>query len=229
MSMFKKYIILFFSLFIMINCSLCFAKDKNTESDNLLYQHGLSMISVMDEMAANKTWISAFSKTDVFQNIISDMSKIEHKKVKSVYKINITEDINYYLIEPIEVKKLSEELRRYLLNILQDSVITDVSAFGGDDILFASSICSYEKNFVSRETKENVIFLYTFEKAVPVLISFVVGDNNTVSATASFILAKDFNIDNVQDVQKYFYDYSPQIEVLDLPKESTKIRKSVFN
>ena len=61
------------------------------------------------------------------------------------------------------------------------------------------------------------------------LISFVVGDNNTVSATASFILTKDFNIDNVQDVQKYFYDYSPQIEVLDLPKESTKIRKSVFN
>lgn len=229
MSMFKKHIILFFSLFIMINCSLCFAKDKNTESDNLLYQKGLSMISVMDEMAANKTWISAFSKTDVFQNIISDMSKIEHKKVKSVYKINITEDINYYLIEPIEVKKLSEELRIYLLNILQDSVITDVSAFGGDDILFASSICSYEKTFVSRETKENVIFLYTFEKAVPVLISFVVGDNNTVSATASFILTKDFNIDNVQDVQKYFYDYSPQIEVLDLPKESTKIRKSVFN
>lgn len=98
--MFKKHIILFFSLFIMINCSLCFAKDKNTESDNLLYQKGLSMISVMDEMAANKTWISAFSKTDVFQNIISDMSKIEHKKVKSVYKINITEDINYGYVTP---------------------------------------------------------------------------------------------------------------------------------
>ena len=225
--MFKKHIILFFSLFIMINCSLCFAKDKNTESDNLLYQHGLSMISVMDEMAANKTWISAFSKTDVFQNIISDMSKIEHEKVKSVYKI--TEDINYYLIEPIEVKKLSEELRIYLLNILQNSVITDINAFGGADNLFASSICSYEKTFISRETKESVIFLYTFEKAVPVIISFVVGDNNTVSATASFILTKDFDIDNIQDVQKYFYDYSPQIEVLDLPKESTKIRKSVFN
>lgn len=228
MSVFKKSIVLYLGLLIMINCSLCFAKDKNTESDKLLYQQGLSMISIMDEMASNKAWISAFSKIDVFQNITSDMSKIEHKNIKSVYKINITEDINYYLIEPNEVKKLSEELRIYLLNILQNSVITDINAFGGADNLFASSICSYEKTFVSRETKESVIFLYTFEKAVPVIISFVVGDNNTVSATASFILTKDFNIDNVQDVQKYFYDYSPQIEVLNLPKESTKIRKSVF-
>ena len=41
------------------------------------------------------------------------------------------------------------------------------------------------------EITADTIYLYTFENAVPVAVSFTVGEGNTISASGTFLIAEE--------------------------------------
>lgn len=76
----------------------------------------------------------------------------------------------------------------------------------GVENLAASSVCSVGKTFVSENATENMIYIYVYEGAAPVAVTFILGEDHTVSATGTFILYDGFTCGSAEEIQSVFSD-----------------------
>lgn len=101
----KKFRISFsIVLLLSIFLNVCNAEAKVNSKDKAIHAQGLAIVSVMEEMVQNETWFDVFSHNKDVKKIISDEGRIGKKKLKAVYKIKINDELNSYLIEPINEK-----------------------------------------------------------------------------------------------------------------------------
>lgn len=213
----KKFRISFsIVLLLSIFLNVCNAEAKVNSKDKAIHAQGLAIVSVMEEMVQNETWFDVFSHNKDLKKIISDEGKIGKKKLKTVYQIKINNELNSYLIEPINEKRLSPDLNKYFQNIIQTCIATNINTIGGADIIAASGICTYSKTFVNNDIKENTSYLYTFEKGAPILITFIVGDDNAVSAHASYIFYDGFGRKNIEEMEAILEGFGASIEEISL-------------
>lgn len=213
----KKFRISFsIVLLLSIFLNVCNAEAKVNGKDKSIYAEGLAIVSVMEEMVQNETWFDVFSHNKDLKKIISDEGRIGKKKLKAVYKIKINDELNSYLIEPINEKRLSPDLSKYFQNIIQTCIATNINTMGGADTIAASGICTYSKTFVNNDIKENTSYLYTFEKGAPILIAFIVGYDNTVSAHASYIFYDGFSEKNIKEMEAVLEGFGASIEEISL-------------
>ena len=91
---------------------------------------------------------------------------------------------------------MSDRLRSFMEERIQAAIATEINAAGGAMLLAASSICTASKTFVCQELTENAIYLYTYGDGVPAAVSFLRGEDGSVSATASFLLDESFPADD---------------------------------
>ena len=87
-----------------------------------------------------------------------------------------------------ELNGLSDALRENLLTRLFSALPTRINAQGGSTALAATSICTTGKTFVSTELTENMIYVYTYENAMSVAVTFIKGEDSAVSATATLLI-----------------------------------------
>lgn len=59
-----------------------------------------------------------------------------------------------------------------------------------------------------------MIYLYTYDNATPVAVTFTLGENNTVSASGNYLLYDELPAGSVQELLEYFGAYSVEIEVV---------------
>jgi len=59
---------------------------------------------------------------------------------------------------------------------------------------------------------ENMMYLYTYENAVPAIVTFAAGEDNTVSAGSFFILNESFEADSLQAVEQFFSEVGAVVE-----------------
>jgi len=71
------------------------------------------------------------------------------------------------------------------------------------------------KTFAFKEEVENQIYLYIFEDAKPIMVSFVAGEDKTVSAGGTVIFADDFECDSADDVEDLLREYDADVEEVD--------------
>lgn len=213
----KKFRISFsIVLLLSIFLNVCNAEAKVNSKDKAIHAQGLAIVSVMEEMVQNETWFDVFSHNKDLKKIISDEGRIGKKKLKAVYKIKINDELNSYLIEPINEKRLSPDLSKYFQNIIQTCIATNINTMGGADTIAASGICTYSKTFVNNDIKENTSYLYTFEKGAPILITFIVGDDNAVSAHASYIFYDGLSRKNIKEMEAVLEGFGASIEEISL-------------
>lgn len=213
----KKFRISFsIVLLLSIFLNVCNAEAKVNSKDKAIHAQGLAIVSVMEEMVQNETWFDVFSHNKDLKKIVSDEGRIGKKKLKAVYKIKINDELNSYLIEPINEKRLSPDLSKYFQNIIQTCIATNINTMGGADTIAASGICTYSKTFVNNDIKENTSYLYTFEKGAPILITFIVGDDNAVSAHASYIFYDEFSRKNIKEMEAVLEGFGASIEEISL-------------
>ena len=213
----KKFRISFsIVLLLSIFLNVCNAEAKVNSKDKAIHAQGLAIVSVMEEMVQNETWFDAFSHNKDLKKIVSDEGRIGKKKLKAVYKIKINDELNSYLIEPINEKRLSPDLSKYFQNIIQTCIATNINTMGGADTIAASGICTYSKTFVNNDIKENTSYLYTFEKGAPILITFIVGDDNAVSAHASYIFYDGLSRKNIKEMEAILEGFGASIEEISL-------------
>ena len=73
------------------------------------------------------------------------------------------------------------------------------------------------KNFRQRNADENVIYLYTFDHAVPIAVTFTVGENKAVSASGVFVMYDLFTAD---EIKSFFDAYDDlMVEVTEIQAE----------
>ncbi len=169
-----------------------------------LKDQGISLIAMLDELAGNEECVAFYSGSPSINAIISEAAG-NHAEPKAVFAITLDS-------MPVELPGgISPELERFLSSRVLSTLVTQVNAAAGSEMLAASTICTVNKTFSSQQDAD-VIYLYTYENAVPVAVTFLTGEDNTVSATAAYILNDRLALETPQDIQELFGDLAVKVE-----------------
>ena len=95
------------------------------------------------------------------------------------------------------------------------SLITQINGMGGTEELAVSSICTHGKTFVDDSITDNTIFLYVYEDALPIAVTFTVGEDGAVSASGTFIMYDGFSCGSVEEVEESFRAFDVEVSEID--------------
>ena len=191
--------------------SSCGVTDSELPS---LEVRGMQIISMLEEIAESEDYLSIYSFDKELLNIIDTFAAGDHSDPKTIYRLTLSEESVKSLCGTDILTSLSPELQSFLESRVQASVINIANARGGSTALAATSICTAGKTFVSDEITADTIYLYTFENAVPVAVSFTVGEGHTVSASGTFLIAEELNTDSPESVREFFNEIDLTVELV---------------
>ncbi len=188
------------------------AEKKETKS---LYEHGIELISLMEEMAKSDSYLPLYSGSNELQEIVSVVGTGNYTEPEAVYKISVNEETLYMMSEMQVMEDASEELKNYVTARTYGTIPTQINATGGANILAAASICTASKTFVSDELDGSAIYLYTYENAVPAMVTFTAGEDGAVSASSCFIFYEGFHVDNIDEMKQFLEGVAASIEEIE--------------
>ncbi len=186
---------------------------QESTDEKSLYDHGLEMVSLLAEMAASEEYVDSFSSSDSIKSLLQKTGSGNFAGLDWVYRVKVS-DAALMRQTDIVLDNLSPSLRDNLKSRLNAAVVTQINAMGGAEVLAAASICTVKKTFVSTELDEDIIYIYTFHHADPVAVTLTKGENNTVSATGSFLFNDSFREDPESFLTDMFTLYGVRIEMI---------------
>ncbi len=193
--------------------SSCGVTDSELPS---LEVRGMQIVSMLEEIAESDDYLSIYSSDSDMMSIVHSFAEGDHSDPKAIYRLTLSEESVKSLCGTDILTSLSPELQAFLESRVQASIINIANARGGSTALAATSICTAGKTFVSDEITADTIYLYTFENAVPVAVSFTVGEANTVSASGTFLIAEELNTDSPETIREFFSEIDLSVEVVSL-------------
>jgi hypothetical protein len=175
---------------------------------------GMQIVSMLEEIAESEEYLSIYSSDKELLNIIASFAEGDHSDPKTIYRLTLSEESVKSLCGTDVLTSLSPKLQDFLEGRVQASVINIANARGGSTALAATSICTAGRTFASDEITADTIYLYTFENAVPVAVSFTVGEGNTVSASGTFLIAEELNTGSPESIKEFFSEIDLSVEVV---------------
>ncbi|MBO5256534.1 MAG: hypothetical protein J6C42_03425 [Clostridia bacterium] len=175
---------------------------------------GMQIVSMLEEIAESEEYLSIYSADPELLNIIATFAEGDHSDPKIIYRLTLSEENVKSLCGTDVLTSLSPKLQDFLEGRVQASIINIANARGGSTALAATSICTAGRTFVSDEISSDTIYLYTFEDAVPVAVSFTVGESSTVTATGTFLIAEELNTDSPESIREFFSELDLTVEVV---------------
>ncbi len=164
-----------------------------------LYDRGLEAAALLTEMASSEAYIATYTAMEPIGNLIMERFAPGSCSVpKAVYAISL--DPQKLMQYP---QALSEELAQHLSHRALAAVISQLNAMEGAETLAAASICTAGTTFVCPGVSD-CIYLYTYEDALPIAVTFTTGFDDTVSASATFLADSQLSTDSLETVQAYF-------------------------
>lgn len=189
----------------------------DTKSQKTLYTQGLEMVYLIEEMAKSDTYIAMFSGNPQIAEKLKDVQDGNYTKTKAVYSIdfksNSFESIMGILSEIANFDNLSDDLKNVIKSKLKSSFATQINALSGAEVVAASAICTATKTFVCEELKDDIIYLYTYENALPVMVTFIKGEDEAVLANATFLFLNEALFNKQEDIEKFFKEFSTKIVI----------------
>lgn len=202
----KKLIALVLALVIMVlSLSACSNNESNSKTKSL-YAQGLEIVQLMSEMTRTEEYVDIHTGDSEIKTIISDISTGDYSSPKAVYAISISDENLAAMAELDSLENASEELKTFLMNRVLGSLMTQINGMSGVEKLAASSVCTVGKSFVNENATDNVIYLYTYENALPVAVTFTVGEDQAVSASGVFVLYDEFTCGSADEIKAFFID-----------------------
>lgn len=216
----KKLICTLVALIMTISLGACGgtgASGSNT-SDKSLYEQGLGVISLMAEAAQAEEYVGAYTGNPEIMEIIQNVGAGDYTTPKAVYSLSVNDEVLLSMLGLENLNGISAELKDNLLSRSFGSLITQINGYAGVNNLAASSVLTLGKSFVDSTLAEDVIYIYTFENALPVAVSFTVGENGSVSAGGNFIMYEEFTCGSVAEVQEFFSEFGAEVTEIELKK-----------
>ncbi|MBQ7956352.1 MAG: hypothetical protein IJ282_11520 [Lachnospiraceae bacterium] len=192
---------------IILAMAFCLCACDNSginKSEKTLYDHGLEVISLMVEVTRSEEYIEALTGSGAMMEVVQSIGTGDFATPKAVYSITVDDGDALKLLELDNLKGVSEELKSHLRSRVFGSLITQVNSLCGAEKLAASSICAMGKTFVDNGATENVIYIYTYENALPVAVTFTIGEDGAVSAGGNFIMYEEFTCDSAEEIEEFF-------------------------
>lgn len=209
-----KSILLFLILSVSLLSGVCAGQ---AAAPSALYERGLSIASVMKDMAGNDVWVSLFSSNATVKEQISRAAQGDFSHPKAVYEIHLADMALYVSTGRSDLSGLSGALQAHVRAATQAATALQINAKGGSDLLAAASACTASQLFVCNDLHENVLYLYTYENAVPVMVSFVAGESGAVSATGTFIFYDGFPTGSAEQIQQFLGILGAEVTKVSIP------------
>lgn len=188
----------------MLILSACGNNGGSTKTKSL-YEQGLEVVSLMSEMTQSEEYIDLFIGNSDLNSVIQNISTGDYTTPKAVYAISVTDENLAALAELFGVENISEELESYLTDRIFATLMTQINSRSGVENLAAASACTAQKTFVNESADKNVIYLYTYDEAVPVAVTFIVGEDSSVSASGVFVMYDEFACGSADEIESCFY------------------------
>lgn len=182
--------------------------ENNTVSEKTLYEHGLEVISLMDEMVQSEDYAKLMSSTSEIIEIGNEIAKGDYGEPTAVYRLEVNTFADWYEMSEKELSELSDTLRECIEQRYFSTIASQMNSRYGVTELAASSIYTAAKTFVSNDLSEFTTYIYTYAHSYPVMVTFTPGEDGAVRAFGTFILDEDLKADEEQDIDRLLEDTS---------------------
>lgn len=178
----------------------------NDAEKKSLYAQGLEVVRLMSEMAGSEEYMELYTENSGVTSVVQGISAGDYTTPKAVYAISVTEEALALMTEFVPLENISEELKTFLMQRILNTLFTQINALGGVEDIAASSVCAVEKVFVHEDTKKDVVYLYTYDNATPVAVTFTVGEDGAILAKGAFVLYDGFTCGSADEIKAFFHD-----------------------
>lgn len=194
-------------LVMALSFSAC-SDNRDSAETKSLYAQGLEVVRLMSEMTRMEEYVGLHTGNEEIKAVVRNISAGDYSEPKEVYAISVTDDSLEAMANLGDLEGASEELKTVLAQRVFASLMPQINGMSGVDNLAAASICTVGKTFVNENIAKDVICLYTYENAVPVAVTFTVGEEQTVSASGMFVMYDGFPCGSADEI-KDFFGYIP--------------------
>lgn len=207
-------------LVLVLNLSACKNNESRAETKSL-YAQGLEVVQLMHETTQSKEYIDFCSGSSEVKDLIENISTGDYIAPKAVYAISVSEENLSAMAELNHLDNPSKELKSYLMRRTLGSLVMQINGMGGTGSIAANiaaaGICTAGKTFVHENVNEDVIYLYTYDNAVPAAVTFSVGEDHTISANGIFVLYDKFADGSADEIKSSFSNI--KVEVTEVSPE----------
>ena len=213
----KRIVAIAMAFALLLSLCACGGESTSTSEGKALLDHGLDVIATMEEMADSDEYINFYTASKDMAEIVKKIRKGDHSAPVAVYKITIAKEAIEAWDMLSGLDGLSENLKTAMRQkAFGAALITQINAQNGATTLAATTICTAGKTFVSTEGDGDAIYLYVYENTCPAAVSFVRGEDNTVSASGTFILNDGFDAGSPESLEAFFGEVGAMIEEIPL-------------
>ncbi|MBR0026173.1 MAG: hypothetical protein IJP37_03335 [Clostridia bacterium] len=190
---------------LIMLCSLTACAQPVEDEKPSLEVYGMEVISMMEELVKSEFYGNAMSGNSEIHAAAQPAAAGSYEECTAIYKITVPSLQSQLELEgeDISTQGFSEELMRFLENRNVSALISQLNALSGAYAIAAASMYTASKTFVSDELTESMIYIYAFEEGVPAAITFLKGEDNTVSAGGQFLLLEDFPTDSAEAIRSF--------------------------
>lgn len=210
----RKVLALILSLTFVWSLFGCGKAENNdtTNTPKSLYGQGLEIVQVMSEMTQKEEYVDIYTGSSEIKTIIQNIGTGDYSSPKAVYAISVTDE-NWDAMEELNgLNSASKELKTFLTQRVFGSLMTQINGMSGVENLAAASVCTVSKTFVDKNITDDVIYLYTYENAFPVAVTFVIGENQSVSASGVFVMYDKFACGSAEEIESFFSNITVDIK-----------------
>ena len=204
---------------LVMTIVLCACGGKTSESNmsgKSLYEQGLGVISLMAEAAGSEEYVGAYTGSPEIMEMIQGIAEGDYVSPKAVYSLSVNDEVLLAMLGLENSVGISAELKDTLSNRALSSLITQINGYAGVNSLAASSVLTFGKTFVDGSLTEDVIYIYTYESALPVAVTFSTGENGAVSAGGNFIMYEEFACGSVVEIQEFFSEFGAEVTEVEM-------------
>lgn len=174
------------------NNSSVYDKESEADMNVSLYDKGLEIVQEMYMLAGDDAYIQLASGGSV-DDMVKSISELDYGKPENVYRVtNPESSFNMMMaFASGQEEELSEAAKEHIYNTIGSGVANNLNArLGGTMNLAAAGVLNCYKCFVCEPLENVEMYIYAYEDAYPVLITFIPGEDGAVSASGYFIIAE---------------------------------------
>lgn len=160
-----------------------------------LREHGLDVVSLMEEMVKNDDYGKLFLSSDDLEAIRKKIAGGDYTSPENVYEISIPsfQEVFSYLGEADAIASLPDSLKKYLDSKSSSTLLNQLNAQEGVAPLAVASVYAAGKTFAAGKQKEDTVYLYTFRDGYPIAVSFTSGEDGTMTASGLFLINEAYH------------------------------------
>ena len=199
---------------LMLLVLLCSCGTQSS-SKKSLREHGMEVISLMEEMVKSDDYGKLFLSSGDLETIREKLAAGDYASPENVYEISIPsiQEVFSYMGEDEALTALPDSLKKYLNTKSASALLNQVNSQQGVAPLAVASVYAAGKTFVAGDQKENIVYLYTFRNGYPIAVSFIAGEDDTMTAYGLFLINESLQNASMEQLDSIFGDLNASFTV----------------